>query len=352
MWKSWRCIVICRDSVVISKDFPISIKYAEVAADQACPTPIIGDVQASLKREILARCNQGECEQVACVPESPNVLSILRQLGQFSNVVGDRRECYVSIMAEANTRCICEGTTPPEAPDPPHDPAEPEDPHAPEEPDDPRPPTGGGQGDGGEGSRCCFSVAAGAFAYAAASAYAAVTAIASARATVLISILIAIAVFVAAIATALAFASVIAVALAIAVAIAVAIAIAIAIAIARTLVPRGRCIELIDVPPHYALSNPQRPAVLWNTMDLTPGAGFPVPDHVDVLQSTDGGNSFAVVGIEPGRTADTLPLSGAFIWLDIANFSPGTLVLVYAAAFDAANNELCRSQLRSIRIVA
>jgi hypothetical protein len=74
--------MICREPVVISKDFPISVKYAEVAADQACPTPVIGDVQAALKREIANRCAQGECEEVPCVPESPNTLSILRQLGR------------------------------------------------------------------------------------------------------------------------------------------------------------------------------------------------------------------------------------------------------------------------------
>lgn len=334
--------MICREPVVITKDFPISVKYAEVAANQACPTPVIGDVQASLKREIAARCDDGECDddQVPCVPESPNVLSILRQVGQFSNVVGDRKECYVSVVAETNTRCICEGSTPPEEPPPPQEPDEPP----------PPPPPGDGQDGDNPGSRCCFSVAAGAFAEAAATAYAAASAFASAQATVMISILIAIGVFVAAVATAFAFASALAIAIAIAVAIAVAIAIAIAIAIARSLVARGRCIELLDVPPRYALSDPQRPAVLWDTIDLTPGAGFPVPDHVDVLHSTDGGSTFTVVSIEPGRAAGNLPLSGAFTWTDITAFAPGTLVLVYATALDAGNNPLCRSQLRSIRV--
>ena len=148
----------CRKRIVITPDFPITLKYAEVPRDQECPPPVIGDVQAALKEKIRALCAEGECEDGPCVPESPNVISILRQVGQFSNVVGDRRECFVSIVAEANTRCICEGSDLPP------------DPHG--EPDDAQPPGGTEQGDSSGGCRCCFSTAAGAFATASASAFA------------------------------------------------------------------------------------------------------------------------------------------------------------------------------------
>ena len=329
----------CRTKISITQDFPIVLKYAEVPADQECPTPVIGDVIASLKDEIARRCAEGECETGKCIPESPNRVSILRQVGQFSRVSDGTRECFVAVVAEAETRCICEGSTP----------EEPEDPENPP-PDDTRPPDQGN--DETPGSRCCFSVAAGAFANAAATAFASATAVASARVSVMISILISIGVSVAAIATAFAFASAIAIAIAVVVVILIIIIVLIVLRIFRTLAPQGRCIELLDIPPTHSLANPQRPTVLWDTLNLTPNAGFPIPDHVDVMFSTDGGATFNPIPISSGQTASNLPLSGAFVWDDIVNLTPGTLVVVFSVAQGAGNNELCRSQLRSVRITA
>ena len=97
----------CRKPVVITKDFPIALKYAEVGKDEKCPTPVIGDVKAALKREVKARCAEGECDQGDCVPESPNVFSILRQVAWFSTVEDDRKLCWVVIVAEVDTKCVC-----------------------------------------------------------------------------------------------------------------------------------------------------------------------------------------------------------------------------------------------------
>jgi hypothetical protein len=184
-----------------------------------------------------------------------------------------------------------------------------------------------------------------------ASAYASATAKAMVRIAIVICIIIALGIFLALFAFAFAYASAKATALAIAVAIALAIAVAFAIVKSQAVIcafPRvvPMCAVIIDVPVTASLADPLKPSVMWETLDPLGSA-----HHVNVVHSTDGGASYAPVVISEGITATNLPLTGAFIWEAITTFGFGTLLLVRAIAYDAAGTEVCRSQIRAIRIV-
>lgn len=96
----------CHSAIVFTSAVPISIKYAEVDTTQTCPPPGIGDVSTALKRKVAELCGLGECEKDSCKPES-TLVTINRQHTSYSRIVGDRRECWVVIEAEVNTRCVC-----------------------------------------------------------------------------------------------------------------------------------------------------------------------------------------------------------------------------------------------------
>jgi hypothetical protein len=200
-----------------------------------------------------------------------------------------------------------------------------------------------------EGCGCCNTTSAAALAIAEAFASANALALAIVRIAIATEIVIAIGVVVLAIAFAFAFASAIAIAIAIGIAIALAIAVAWALAIANAVATAGgvhRCVMTLSIPPTASHADPNKPAVVWET--IYPGAVH----HVKVLGSTDNGRTFEPVTIDTGLKAVNLPLTGSFIWRDIMQIALGTLVLVRAVAYDATDIELCSSQIRAIRITA
>jgi hypothetical protein len=197
---------------------------------------------------------------------------------------------------------------------------------------------------------CCNTTSAAAVAIAEAFASANAFALAIVRIAIAIEIVLAIGVFVLAMAFAFAFASVAAIAIAVVIAIALAIAIiwaiVIVIALARAAAATGfhRCIMTLSVPPTASQGNPNRPVVVWET--INPGRAR----HVRIIGSTDNGATFAPLTIDTGVVATNLPLTGSFTWKAIAQIVPGTVVLIRAVSYDAANREVCASQIRAIQV--
>jgi len=208
-----------------------------------------------------------------------------------------------------------------------------------------------------EGCNCCYSTAAASIAIAEAiseataeaSAYASAFASAVVQIELLIQITIAIGILLAAVAIAVAFAQAIAIAVALAVAVAVAVAAAIAVALAavrRLKRPAiHRCTVLLDLPSATSRAGSLPPAVVWET--INPGSAH----HVDVLESTNGGLNFAPAIMSGGVAARQLLITGSFTWNAIQQSPAGTVALVVAIAFDAADREVCRSRARSLRVL-
>lgn len=105
------------------------------------------------------------------------------------------------------------------------------------------------------------------------------------------------------------------------------------------------CTVTLTTPPETSLSDSVDPVVVWDVID----PADPV-DHVAVVASTDGGSSFSPVTIDEGETATNLPEGGAFVWESVDEFTPGTVVLLRAIAYDAKDNEQCRSGLQSLQV--
>lgn len=97
----------CRDPVSISSDVPVSLVYAEVGVNDACPSVTIGAVQAALIAKGRELCAQGNCDEGACKPEQTTAFSILRQIGTFSTKSGAKKQCWASVVAKYKTDCVC-----------------------------------------------------------------------------------------------------------------------------------------------------------------------------------------------------------------------------------------------------
>ena len=98
----------CNEPVRFTRAVPIAIKYAEIDTTQTCIAPLIGDIKAKILKKADELCQSENCKTGECKAENKTAIAIRRQHTTYSRIVNGKKECWVVVEVDYNSKCKCE----------------------------------------------------------------------------------------------------------------------------------------------------------------------------------------------------------------------------------------------------